>query len=139
MVCWPIILILIMVQKLTNIFHLHKQYLNSLLYHLHPGRLQVLNICSSPTHDRCHWATSLGKTNNVFDVTCLWYKCDLLFTTMFQKKKVKCIKIDGKTPLTTREALVTDFQNKDDIKAAVVCSCILCFLFCFAFFFSNLA
>ena len=46
---------------------------------------------------------------------------DLLFATMFQKKKVKCIKIDGKTRLTTRQTLVTDFQENDDIKAAVVC------------------
>jgi len=45
---------------------------------------------------------------------------DLLVTTMFQKKKVKCIRIDGQTPVTTRQTLVTDFQNKDDIKAAVV-------------------
>ncbi|CAN6226255.1 unnamed protein product [Urochloa humidicola] len=36
------------------------------------------------------------------------------------KKKVKCIKIDGQTPVTTRQTLVTDFQNKDDIKAAVL-------------------
>ncbi|ONM59984.1 chromatin remodeling factor18 [Zea mays] len=46
------------------------------------------------------------------------------------KKKVKCIKIDGKTPLTTRQTLVTDFQNNDDVKAAVVCFYlfILCFV-----------
>uniref|UniRef100_A0A0A9D1M8 Helicase C-terminal domain-containing protein n=1 Tax=Arundo donax TaxID=35708 RepID=A0A0A9D1M8_ARUDO len=36
------------------------------------------------------------------------------------KKKVKCIRIDGKTPVTTRQTLVTDFQNKDDIRAAVL-------------------
>ncbi|KAL6657041.1 hypothetical protein ACP70R_004821 [Stipagrostis hirtigluma subsp. patula] len=36
------------------------------------------------------------------------------------KKKVKCIKIDGHTPMTTRQTLVTDFQNKDDIRAAVL-------------------
>ncbi|RCV14180.1 hypothetical protein SEVIR_2G417000v4 [Setaria viridis] len=36
------------------------------------------------------------------------------------KKKVKCIKIDGQTPVTTRQTLVTDFQNKDDIRAAVL-------------------
>ncbi|CAN6199966.1 unnamed protein product [Urochloa humidicola] len=36
------------------------------------------------------------------------------------KKKVKCIKIDGQTPVTIRQTLVTDFQNKDDIKAAVL-------------------
>ncbi|KAG2647054.1 hypothetical protein PVAP13_2KG535400 [Panicum virgatum] len=36
------------------------------------------------------------------------------------KKKVKCIRIDGQTPVTTRQTLVTDFQNKDDIKAAVL-------------------
>jgi SWI/SNF-related matrix-associated actin-dependent regulator 1 of chromatin subfamily A len=40
---------------------------------------------------------------------------------MFQKKKVKCIRIDGQTPVPVRQTLVTDFQNKDDIKAAVVC------------------
>ena len=45
---------------------------------------------------------------------------NLLLTTMFQKKKVKCIRIDGQTPVTTRQTLVADFQNKDDIKAAVV-------------------
>lgn len=44
---------------------------------------------------------------------------DQLFT-VFQKKKVKCIKIDGQTPVTTRQTLVTDFQNKDGIRAAVV-------------------
>jgi SNF2 family DNA or RNA helicase len=37
------------------------------------------------------------------------------------KKKVKCIRIDGQTPVPVRQTLVTDFQNKDDIKAAVVC------------------
>ncbi|EEE67662.1 hypothetical protein OsJ_25277 [Oryza sativa Japonica Group] len=36
------------------------------------------------------------------------------------KKKVKCIRIDGQTPVPVRQTLVTDFQNKDDIKAAVL-------------------
>ncbi|KAL6841754.1 hypothetical protein ACP4OV_028266 [Aristida adscensionis] len=36
------------------------------------------------------------------------------------KKKVECIKIDGHTPMTTRQTLVADFQNKDDIRAAVL-------------------
>ncbi|RLN36250.1 DNA annealing helicase and endonuclease ZRANB3 [Panicum miliaceum] len=36
------------------------------------------------------------------------------------KKKVLCIRIDGQTPVTTRQTLVTYFQNKDDIKAAVL-------------------
>ncbi|XP_044499508.1 SWI/SNF-related matrix-associated actin-dependent regulator of chromatin subfamily A-like protein 1 isoform X2 [Mangifera indica] len=36
------------------------------------------------------------------------------------KKKVHCIRIDGNTPATSRQALVTDFQDKDDIKAAVL-------------------
>ncbi|KAL5196682.1 hypothetical protein ABZP36_000194 [Zizania latifolia] len=36
------------------------------------------------------------------------------------KKKVKCIRIDGQTPVAVRQTLVTDFQNKDDIKAAVL-------------------
>jgi len=55
---------------------------------------------------------------------------DLLFATMFQKKKVKCIKIDGKTPLTTRQTLVTSFQENDDIKAAVVCFLLTNIQFC---------
>lgn len=38
----------------------------------------------------------------------------------FQKKKVGCIRIDGSTPAASRQALVTDFQEKDAIKAAVV-------------------
>uniref|UniRef100_A0A453AZ90 SWI/SNF-related matrix-associated actin-dependent regulator of chromatin subfamily A-like protein 1 n=1 Tax=Aegilops tauschii subsp. strangulata TaxID=200361 RepID=A0A453AZ90_AEGTS len=36
------------------------------------------------------------------------------------KKKVKCIRIDGQTPVVVRQNLVMDFQNKDDIKAAVL-------------------
>ncbi|XP_059444119.1 uncharacterized protein LOC132176025 [Corylus avellana] len=36
------------------------------------------------------------------------------------KKKVGCIRIDGSTPPASRQALVTDFQEKDAIKAAVL-------------------
>ncbi|KAF8401213.1 hypothetical protein HHK36_012142 [Tetracentron sinense] len=36
------------------------------------------------------------------------------------KKKVGCIRIDGSTPASSRQALVSDFQEKDDIKAAVL-------------------
>ncbi|KAK3127822.1 hypothetical protein QOZ80_7AG0578840 [Eleusine coracana subsp. coracana] len=36
------------------------------------------------------------------------------------KKKLKCIRIDGQTPAATRQTLVTDFQSKDDIRAAVL-------------------
>lgn len=36
------------------------------------------------------------------------------------KKKVGCIRIDGSTPTSSRQALVTDFQEKDSIKAAVL-------------------
>ena len=38
----------------------------------------------------------------------------------FQKKKVGCIWIDGGTPAASGQQLVTDFQEKDYIKAAVV-------------------
>ncbi|KAM7265797.1 hypothetical protein ACFE04_003480 [Oxalis oulophora] len=38
----------------------------------------------------------------------------------FLKKKIGCIKIDGSTPAASRQALVTDFQEKDSIKAAVL-------------------
>ncbi|XP_028086601.1 SWI/SNF-related matrix-associated actin-dependent regulator of chromatin subfamily A-like protein 1 isoform X3 [Camellia sinensis] len=37
-----------------------------------------------------------------------------------QKKRVGCIRIDGGTPAASRQALVTDFQEKDAIKAAVL-------------------
>ncbi|RYR76571.1 hypothetical protein Ahy_A01g001148 [Arachis hypogaea] len=37
----------------------------------------------------------------------------------FQKKKVGCIRIDGGTPAASRQQLVTDFQEKDYIKAAL--------------------
>ncbi|XP_016199109.1 uncharacterized protein LOC107640026 isoform X5 [Arachis ipaensis] len=56
------------------------------------------------------------------------------------KKKVGCIWIDGGTPAASRQQLVTDFQEKDYIKAAVVwwyfwlCISSMCFrykhLFC---------
>ncbi|XP_054805157.1 uncharacterized protein LOC129308148 [Prosopis cineraria] len=36
------------------------------------------------------------------------------------KKKVGCIRIDGNTAPASRQALVTDFQEKDSIKAAVL-------------------
>ncbi|KAJ8539768.1 hypothetical protein K7X08_014020 [Anisodus acutangulus] len=36
------------------------------------------------------------------------------------KKKVGCIRIDGGTPSALRQALVTDFQEKETIKAAVL-------------------
>lgn len=39
---------------------------------------------------------------------------------ILQKKKVGCIRIDGGTSSTSRQALVADFQEKDSIKAAVV-------------------
>ncbi|KAI3863408.1 hypothetical protein MKW92_026000 [Papaver armeniacum] len=36
------------------------------------------------------------------------------------KKKVRCIRIDGGTTPSLRHAMVSDFQEKDDIKAAVL-------------------
>ncbi|KAF8017668.1 hypothetical protein BT93_H2767 [Corymbia citriodora subsp. variegata] len=39
---------------------------------------------------------------------------------MINKKKVGSIRIDGSTPAVARQALVTDFQEKDAIKAAVL-------------------
>ncbi|PKI43065.1 hypothetical protein CRG98_036544 [Punica granatum] len=36
------------------------------------------------------------------------------------KKKVGCIRIDGSTPAVARQSFVTDFQEKDTIKAAVL-------------------
>ncbi|KAM0008025.1 putative DNA helicase chromatin remodeling SNF2 family [Helianthus debilis subsp. tardiflorus] len=36
------------------------------------------------------------------------------------KKKVGCIRIDGGTPAGSRQSLVNDFQDKDNIKAAVL-------------------
>ncbi|KAK4421583.1 SWI/SNF-related matrix-associated actin-dependent regulator of chromatin subfamily A-like protein 1 [Sesamum alatum] len=38
----------------------------------------------------------------------------------FLKKKVGCIRIDGSTPAASRQALVTEFQEKDSVKAAVL-------------------
>ncbi|KAH9766625.1 Chromatin remodeling factor18 [Citrus sinensis] len=40
--------------------------------------------------------------------------------TVIEKKKVHCIRIDGGTPPASRQALVTEFQEKDDVKAAVL-------------------
>ncbi|KAL6990198.1 DNA helicase, partial [Sarracenia purpurea var. burkii] len=37
-----------------------------------------------------------------------------------QKKKVGCIRIDGSTPAASRQTFVTEFQEKDSIKAAVL-------------------
>ncbi|KAM7463221.1 hypothetical protein LguiA_031342 [Lonicera macranthoides] len=36
------------------------------------------------------------------------------------KKKIGCIRIDGRTPAAARQGLVTDFQEKDAIRAAVL-------------------
>ncbi|KAI5437409.1 hypothetical protein KIW84_023500 [Lathyrus oleraceus] len=40
--------------------------------------------------------------------------------TVIEKKKVGCIRIDGGTPSGSRQQLVTEFQEKDSIKAAVL-------------------
>ncbi|RYR31533.1 hypothetical protein Ahy_B01g056335 isoform D [Arachis hypogaea] len=40
--------------------------------------------------------------------------------TVIERKKVGCIRIDGGTPAASRQPLVTDFQEKDSIKAAVL-------------------
>ncbi|XP_027922179.1 SWI/SNF-related matrix-associated actin-dependent regulator of chromatin subfamily A-like protein 1 [Vigna unguiculata] len=37
-----------------------------------------------------------------------------------RKKKVGCIRIDGGTPAASRQQLVTEFQEKDSVKAAVL-------------------
>lgn len=44
----------------------------------------------------------------------------IVITNLLQKKKVNCIRIDGGTLSSSRQALVNDFQEKDNIKAAVV-------------------
>lgn len=49
---------------------------------------------------------------------------DLNISLVLQKKKVGCIRIDGNTPSALRQDLVTDFQEKETIKAAVVMSLI---------------
>ncbi|KAF3773481.1 DNA annealing helicase and endonuclease, partial [Nymphaea thermarum] len=36
------------------------------------------------------------------------------------KKKVRCIRIDGETPPSSRQSLAVDFQERDDIRAAVL-------------------
>ncbi|KAG1328300.1 SWI/SNF-related matrix-associated actin-dependent regulator of chromatin subfamily A-like protein 1 [Cocos nucifera] len=46
--------------------------------------------------------------------------CSIVITKLLQKKKVNCIRIDGGTPSSSRQALVNDFQEKDNIKAAVL-------------------
>lgn len=56
----------------------------------------------------------------VFSVKDMQTRSILIGTTKSQKKKVGCIRIDGGTPAASRQALVTDFQEKDSIKAAVV-------------------
>ncbi|KAE9455035.1 hypothetical protein C3L33_13073, partial [Rhododendron williamsianum] len=56
----------------------------------------------------------------VFSVKDMQTRSILIGTTKSQKKKVGCIRIDGSTPAASRQALVTDFQEKDSIKAAVL-------------------
>ncbi|KAH9620321.1 hypothetical protein KSS87_001144 [Heliosperma pusillum] len=41
-------------------------------------------------------------------------------STVIEKKKVGCIRIDGNTPAASRQGFVTDFQEKDTIRAAVL-------------------
>ncbi|MQL86703.1 hypothetical protein Taro_019232 [Colocasia esculenta] len=40
--------------------------------------------------------------------------------TVVEKKKVDCIRIDGSTPSSTRQELISQFQENDGIKAAVL-------------------
>ncbi|KAF6167225.1 hypothetical protein GIB67_029863 [Kingdonia uniflora] len=64
------------------------------------GRLQVSNICTPSGHDQFDTPISSCKST--------W------------TKKVSCIRIDGGTPASSRQSLVTDFQERDDIRAAVL-------------------
>lgn len=47
------------------------------------------------------------------------FSTNVLFSNL-QKKKVGLIRIDGGTPQSARQALVTRFQENDNIIAAVV-------------------
>lgn len=44
------------------------------------------------------------------------------FARGLQKKKVGHIRIDGNTPQSARQTLVTRFQENDNVRAAVVCA-----------------
>ncbi|KAL5538777.1 hypothetical protein UlMin_043917 [Ulmus minor] len=77
--------------------------------------------------------TAVAKTRAVLDYldTVIEAGCKFLVFAWHQplidsihnfliKKKVGCIRIDGGTPPLTRQALVTDFQEKDSVRVAVL-------------------
>ncbi|KAL6535641.1 hypothetical protein OROMI_027015 [Orobanche minor] len=71
------------------------------------------------------------KTKNPLDCTFEFESCKFLIFAHHQpmidaihkfllKKNVECIRIDGSTPAASRQALVTEFQEKDSVRAAVL-------------------
>lgn len=64
--------------------------------------------------------TFLQVRSWVFFIKIVMYTLKWYSLSYFQKKKVECIRIDGSTPAASRQALVTDFQEKESVKAAVV-------------------
>ncbi|CAH9086321.1 unnamed protein product [Cuscuta europaea] len=83
--------------------------------------------------NKMYIASAEGKIPSVLDYLATVIEADckfLIFAHHLQmidsihqyllKKKVGCIRIDGSTPASSRQALVTDFQEKESIKAAVL-------------------
>ncbi|VFR01344.1 unnamed protein product [Cuscuta campestris] len=71
---------------------------------------ESLKLTEKNLTNKIYIASAEGKIPSVLDY----------LGTVVEKKKVGCIRIDGSTPAASRQALVTDFQEKESIKAAVM-------------------
>lgn len=92
--------------------------------------MQILGICTSSANANSNPSVPPSMVNNALCL--LFFKCTYSHLLLHQKKKVGCIRIDGTTQQSSRQALVAEFQEKEDIKAAVV------WIIQFFFFFRNL-
>lgn len=85
-------------------------------YSLQAGCKFLVFAHHQPMIDAIHEFLQVGNLDLVF----LRGLFLIVIMIYLQKKKVGCIKIDGRTPSASRQALVTEFQENQDIKTAVV-------------------
>ncbi|XP_019195250.1 PREDICTED: SWI/SNF-related matrix-associated actin-dependent regulator of chromatin subfamily A-like protein 1 isoform X2 [Ipomoea nil] len=94
---------------------------------------ESLKLTMNNLINKIYVASAKGKISSVLDYLGTVIEADCKFLIFAHhvemidaihqyllKKKVGCIRIDGGTPAASRQALVTDFQEKASIKAAVL-------------------
>jgi hypothetical protein len=86
--------------------------------------LHFFPLKSAPLNTKTADHSGICPPPLILDHVCECWKLRCSVTFFLQKKKVGHIRIDGGTPQSARQALVTRFQETDSVRAAVVCGCL---------------